>query len=333
MEKQKTYRQLTLYEREQIDVLTRQGLSFSEIARRVGRDKGTVSRELKRNASQHYGCYLAGQAQQRSEKRKSTANRHERLKDLRITAYVRSKLIDEHLSPELIAGRLRIDIPGLSISHETIYRYIYAQDIEDRKELVKHLCRGHRKRRKRPLSRRLRRAKIPNRVPIDQRPQHIEARDQFGHWESDSLVSRASRSTLNSLTERKSRLLFITRLDGKGARETAEAIINRLGKLDSDARRTITMDNGTENAFHERVTAAIGARCYFAHPYASYERGTNEHINGLIRRYLPKGTDFSKITDAQLAWIEYRINSRPRKCLGFRTPLEIASLHGVALRC
>ena len=127
---------------------------------------------------------------------------------------------------------------------------------------------------------------------VDERPKSVEARQEFGHWEGDSLVSRKSLAALNSLTERKSRLLMLTKLDRKGAIETKDAVVRRLKIFPSEGRRTLTMDNGTENAQHQEITSSLDIKCFFAHPYASWERGTNEHINGLIRWYLPKGTDF-----------------------------------------
>jgi len=145
------------------------------------------------------------------------------------------------------------------------------------------------------------------------------------------LVSRKSYVALNSLVERKSRLLKLTKLNRKTAVNTRETIVRRLKDLPYKARKTLTMDNGTENAEHQKITAAIGIECYFAHPYSSWERGTNENINGLIRWYLPKGTDFNTITDEQIDRIESLINNRPRKCLNYKTPLEVASQF-VALR-
>lgn len=137
------------------------------------------------------------------------------------------------------------------------------------------------------------------------------------------MVSRKSSVALSSLVERKSRLLKLTRLPRKGAPEMVQAVLHRLGRLPPKARQTLTLDNGTENASHQELTQAIGLSCFFCHPYASWERGSNEQVNGLIRYYLPKGTDFGKITEDQLAQIESLINHRPRKCLGFKTPLEV----------
>ena len=197
--------------------------------------------------------------------------------------------------------------------------------------MINYLRRAHKKRRAKGFGRKERKTKIPNRIPIDARPKPVDRRRQYGHWEGDSLVSRKSKAALNSLTERKSRLLLLSKLDRKGAAETNKAIIGRLEKFSGNGRRTLTLDNGTENAKHEKLTARLSIKCYFAHPYSAWERGTNEHINGLIRWYLPKGTDFSKINKEQINQIEYLINSRPRKCLGFKTPLEVAA-SSVALR-
>jgi len=191
--------------------------------------------------------------------------------------------------------------------------------------LIGCLVRGHRKRKKKGIGRKVRKTKIPNRIPIEERPLSADNRSWFGHWEGDSMVSRKSLAALNSLVERKSRLLFLTRLERKTAELTSDAVIERLGLLPKGARRTLTLDNGSENSRHEDITEAIGTRCYFARPYASWQRGSNEQVNGLIRRYFPKGTDFGKVTDEQVEKVESIINNRPRKCLGYKAPLEVAS--------
>jgi transposase, IS30 family len=191
--------------------------------------------------------------------------------------------------------------------------------------LIKHLRRAHKKRKTKGIGRKEKKTKIPNRNPIDARPKTVEDRKQYGHWEGDTLISRKSKAALHTLVERKSRLLVLSKLGRKSAVETSRMIIRRLGKLPAKGRRTLTLDNGTENAKHEKVTEKLGMKCYFARPYASWQRGTNENMNGLVRWYLPKGTDFSKIDKEYLKLIEYLINSRPRKCLGYRTPLEVAA--------
>ena len=173
--------------------------------------------------------------------------------------------------------------------------------------------------------------KIVNRISIDERPLSIETRHQFGHWEGDTIVSKKSTGTLCCLVERKSRLLLLTKLPKRTADDVNRATVRRLGSFPQHARRTLTLDNGSENAGHEKITASIKVKCFFAHPYASWERGTNENTNGLVRWYLPKGTDLSKIPPEQIALIESLINNRPRKCLDYKTPIEVAS-SCVALR-
>lgn len=326
-----TYRHLTEQDRDQIDVLYRKGYTLSKISLKIGRNKGTISRELSRNSSEAYNCYLSHRAEQRSETRRIQASQRPRLKTPEIKAYVLNKL-KEHWSPEQIAGRIRIDPPGWSISPEAIYQYIYNKDTPNRTELIHQLKRAHRIRRPKGLYRKMKKTKIPNRISIEYRPAIVESRQEFGHWEGDSIVSRASKSALNSLVERKSRLLCLTKLARKSSKATTRAITARISGLPQYARRTITLDNGTENADHESVTLNTGAKCYFTRPYHSWERGTNENTNGLVRHYLPKGTDFAKISKEQVAYIENSINSRPRKGLGFKTPIEVALTHGVALQ-
>jgi IS30 family transposase len=327
----KSYKHLSQEEREQLAQMYWERKSFKEIAEALGRNKSTISRELKRNSASIYNRYTPCRAQVRSCERKSQANSHQRLKNDQIRQYVREKLA-QGWSPELIAGRLKKDLAGCSISHEAIYQYIYHPRTPDRLEMIGQLRRAHRKRRAKGLNRKEKKTKIPNRISIENRPHSVDTRWQFGHWEGDSLVSRKSQAALNSLTERKSRLLLLTRLDRKGATETNQAVVRRLKIFSKSGRKTLTLDNGTENAHHEKLTAILGIQCYFAHPYSAWQRGTNEHINGLIRWYLPKGTDFAKITKEQIAQIEFLINNRPRKCLGFKTPFEVAS-SSVALRC
>ena len=317
------FHHLTLVEREWILEMRWEGQSLHQIAAALGRNPSTISRELRRNASPAYRCYLPHRAQDRAERRKGEACRRLRLKEERIRTYVVAKL-REGWSPEIIAGRIRLDHPGLTISHEAIYEYVYHPQTPNRKELIACLRRAHRRRKPKGLSRKERKTKIPNRIGIEMRPSSVDTRREFGHWEGDTLISRRSPACLSSLVERKSRLLQLTRLPRKGAPEVAQAIVARLSPYPPRARQTLTLDNGTENAAHEDISKATGLSCYFCHPYTSWERGTVENIQGLIRWYLPKGTDFGKITDDQVAWIESQLNHRPRKCLGFKTPLKVA---------
>jgi transposase, IS30 family len=320
----KQYTHLNQEERELIAQYRCEGKSLSFIAKALGRNKSSISRELSRNASTEYSRYTPCRAHARATHRWVTVHRRPRLKNDLIRQYVIDNL-EEGWSPEQIAGRLPIDHPDQIISHEAIYQYIYDLQTEIRLELIQHLRRAHKKRKNKGFGRKEKKTKIPNRNPIDARPKAVEDRKQYGHWEGDTLISRKSKAALHTLVERKSRLLVLSKLDRKSATETSRTIIRRLGKLPLKGRRTLTLDNGTENAKHEKVTAKLGMKCYFARPYASWQRGTNENMNGLVRWYLPKGTDFSKIDKEHLKLIEYLINSRPRKCLGYKTPLEVAA--------
>jgi IS30 family transposase len=321
---QKPYKHLSQEEREIIANLLSGGSSLGDIAKAVGRDKSTISRELNRNSPPERLRYVPCRAHARACERKTEANKHERLKNDLIRQYVKAGLA-KGWSPEQISGRIRLEHPGESINHEAIYQYIYHPQNPDRLEMIQLLRRAHKKRKNKSIGRKVRKTTIPNRIPIDTRPKSVESRRQYGHWEGDSLISRKSKAALNTLVERKSRLVLITKLSRKGADETNQAVIDRLKKLPAKGRQTLTLDNGTENAKHEALSSRLGIRCYFARPYASWERGTNENANGLIRWYLPKGTDFRTITSEQIARIEYLLNSRPRKCLGYKTPLEVAA--------
>jgi len=320
----KHYTHISSEERDIIAHMHSQKKTISDIARALGRNKGSISRELKRNSSAEYDCYMGHRAQQRAEQRAEISFRHPRLRNSKIRDYVISNLLKKNWSPEIISAMLPREHPGLSISIEAIYQFIYAQDTLVRNELIGHLRHSHRNRRPKGRANRKHTTRIPNRISIDERPASVMTRGEFGHWETDSLISRKSAMSLNSLTERKSRLLFLSRLDSKTAENTSTTIIRRLKQLPLSARRTITSDNGTEFANHEHITDALHIKYFFAHPYTAWERGTNENINGLVRWYLPKGTDFSKLTNEQISAIELEINERPRKCLGFKTPIEVA---------
>jgi IS30 family transposase len=325
------YRHLSRVERGQIMFLRMWGLNVSEIARRLGRCKSSIARELRRNVSPHWDYYTDESAQLRAVRRRSLASRRGRLRDGTIRRYVRDKL-EADWSPELISGRIRLDHPGCTISHETIYQYVYHLDEPERSKYIGCLCRSHRHRHHRRTGKSQRKSRIPNRISIADRPAAVAARRRFGHWEGDSMVSSRNTVMLYSLVERKTRLLKLTRVRGHDPRRVANAVVRRLGPLPAAAHRTLTLDNGIEHQHHEAVTAAIGTRCYFCDPYSAWQRGTNENRNGLVRRYFPKGTDFARLTQAEIERVELAINTRPMKCLGYKTPLEAANRF-VALRC
>lgn len=327
---EKRYKHLSRDERVAIGIMLKDGRSLSDISRALGRNKGTISREIKRNSSPKQNYYTMPWAQLKAERRNWRAHRRQRLKNEQIALYVRLKL-KEGWSPEQISGRIGLDHPGFEISHEAIYQYIYSLGRKRCKEFTVHLRCKHPRRWKKRMGRRCRKPKIKNRISIEKRPAAVETRRQFGHWEGDTIVSKKSRGTLSCLVERKSRLLLLTKLPKRSSDDVNRAVVYRLGSFPQHARRTLTLDNGSENAGHEKISESLNVKCFFAHPYASWERGTNENINGLVRWYLPKGTDLSTVPAEQIALIESLINNRPRKCLGYKTPIEVAS-SCVALR-
>jgi transposase, IS30 family len=189
----------------------------------------------------------------------------------------------------------------------------------------------HKKRHSKGHSRKHRRSHIPNRVSLDQRSEAAHKRQEPGHWEGDSVLSSRSLAALNVLVERSTRVVVVTKLKQKTAQLSRQAITKRLQAYPQQWRKTITYDNGSENVQHEIVNKRLGTKSYFCAPYHSWEKGTVENTIGLIRRFLPKRTDFSKVTPSQLTKIEHLLNNRPRKCLDFQTPREVANSLGVAL--
>jgi IS30 family transposase len=323
----KQYNQITADERDKIAVFLAAGFNYSNIARMLGRNRSSIMREIQRNSSKQYDVYTSMHADKRSVLRKSHANRHDRLKNDVIREYVHEKL-KEQWTPELIAGRLEQDHPGFSISHEAIYQYIY----QDAPEFKKYLPRSHRVRRKRKVAKANSVNRIPARIGIDQRPQEANERSQFGHWEADAVVSRQSLASVAVLAERVSRLTKLEKIKRNNAEYFSNAIINQLINVTSARRKTITYDNGKENMNHQNINESLGTQSFFCNPYHSWEKGSVEQIVGLVRRYLPKKTDFAKVSVDQITYIEHQLNSRPRKCLGFKTPYEVFSSTRVALQ-
>lgn len=325
------YHHFSIEERETMQVLWWERRSVRAIARTLGRSASSVSRELRRNFPPERRVYTPRLAQERAGAYRTHRGRTERLKNDRIRSYVISHL-KRRWSPEQIAGSIS-DALGERISHEAIYQFIYAQvhrdgwgELRSGREDLRGYLRRHRKRRMKKGARkgqRLARFSVPS---IDDRPKIVEQRVRIGDWESDTVESRNHAPGINTLVERKTGLVYITKLVSKTGAETASAIVRRLTILPLEAKRTITFDNGPENRAWQPVQEATGARCFFAHPYHSWERGTNENTNGLIRDYFPKGTDFTTIQEATLAVVERELNNRPRKRLGYRTPLQAFSV-------
>lgn len=322
----KQYQQLTSDERDLIAVHHANGYNISDIAKMLNRNKSTISRELTRNSSTSSKIYLSNQAHKRAQKRKKQAAMKEELKCHKIINFVVIKL-KEGWSPEIIAGSLASDPSNFKISHESIYLYIYKK----RPDLVPYLARSHKKRFKRIPKTNKKNNRIPNRIFIDQRPQEVNNRLEFGHWESDTVVSKQSKVALAVSIERISKLVKIKKIKQNKAELFSKAITRRMKNLPSDSRRSITYDNGSENALHEFINEQLNTNSYFCNPYHSWEKGSVENVIGLIRRFFPKKTDFAKITHKRIKEVESLLNSRPRKCLNFKTPAEVFLDLSVAL--
>lgn len=313
----KKYKHLSLEEREKIAIYKAEGKSYRAIARLLDRDRTTIGRELKRN-KKGKDRYLPITANKYAKQRKHESGKKYRLKNDYIRRIVH-RCLNIFWTPEQIAGRLSIDHPGYSISHEAIYQYIYCEA----PQLIKCLAKKHKRRFQKTRSKKKDKTKIPNRVSILKRPEEINLRQVFGHWEADSIVSSQSKSIFNVLYERISRYTIITKLGNKTAHLTQRAIKLRLEEFPDYARESISYDNGTENALHEDVNKYLGAVSYFCEPYHSWEKGGVENTNGLIRRFFPKKTDLAKTREHEIARVQFLLNNRPRKCLGFKTPAEV----------
>jgi IS30 family transposase len=323
---QKQYQQLTSNERDLIAIHHANGFTMSDIARLLGRNKSTIFRELTRNKSEYSSIYLPIQAHKKAKKRKQLAATKEELKCHKIRHFVANKL-KMGWSPQIIAGTLASNPQNQKISHESIYLYLYKK----RPDLVPYLARSHKKRFKRIPQANKKNNRIPNRIFIDQRPQEINNRSEFGHWESDSVVSRQSKVALVVSIERITKLVRIKKIKQNKADMFSRTIIHRMKSLPAYARRSMTYDNGPENTQHELINDQLHMDSYFCNPYHSWEKGSVENVNGLIRRFLPKKTDFAKITHKRIKEIELLLNTRPRKCLNFKTPQEVFLEQIVAL--
>ena len=305
-----TYTQLTCEQRYQLSALKKAGHTQSDIAEYVGTSESTISREVRRNrCATGYDPKVAHE--------KAVARRQQKAQ-CRITAE-EWQLVEEKLrqdwSPEQVAERLKRE-QEVQISHEWSYQHIYADKAAGGELHTQLRCqKPYRKR----AGDQERRGKLRNRVDIDERPEIVDQRARIGDWEADTVVGKGRQRYLVTLVERKSRFTLFKPVESKRAVVVREAIVELLAPY-QEQTHTLTFDNGKEFAEHERIAAALGADTYFAHPYASWERGTNENTNGLLRQYFPKDSDFSEATDARVAGAHERLNTRPRKCLNFETP-------------
>ena len=314
------YKHLSREERYQIHSLLKAKQTISEIALSLGRSRSTISRELSRGRGQR--GYRAEQACAKASER-AQRSRNARRVDSKVWSDV-DFYLGIQWSPEQIAGKV-------AISHECVYLHVYANKAAGG-DLHKNL-RSQKPRRKRHLCGRDRRGQIPNRRPISERPSHIEDRKQVGHWEGDTVIGAAHKQAIVTLVERKSGFAVLAKVSNKTADLVGRAIEAKLKPLISRVK-TLTVDNGKEFADHQAIDQTLGIQTYFADPYCSWQRGSNENFNGLLRQYIPKKRRMETVTDEELTMIENRLNHRPRKRLGFKTPYEVfhASLNRVAVR-
>ena len=311
---------LKFYDRQKLEYWFRTKQSIRAIAIIMGRDHSVLTRELKRNGSGDRKRYRADVAQRLSEQRTHKQHRGKLDKYPELKEYVINGLKEEW-SPDVIAGKLKLDGKKETISRESIYYYIYNK--EGRYEgLCKYLRQCKNKRQKRH-SRKACKLHIFERVSIHQRPEYINERKRYGDWESDSVLFSKQKTALSVQSERKSKLIRMHKVTNKTAEETANAIVKTAESLPSELLKTITFDNGTENARHMEVKKEYGVKTYFCDPFASWQKGGVENANKLIRHYLPRKTDLSQLTDRDIYDIQEKLNNRPRRCLNYLTPNEI----------
>ena len=317
------YTHMSAEERETLSLGRAQGLPLRVIARVLGRAPSTVSREYTRNAR---GIpYRACTAQRLAAARARQPRRPRKLLDPWLWQYVRTHL-GQGYSPEQIAGRLRHAYPAdmqKRLSTETIYAALYVLPRGGlRTERLAALRQARKARR--PRSRGAdRRGHIPNMISIAARPAEVAARTVPGHWEGDLLKGARNGSAVGTLVERTTRLVILARMEGTDAESACEGFTRKLRHVPAPLRKTLTYDRGKEMAEHERLAQRLAIQIFFADPHSPWQRGTNENTNGLLRQYLPKGTDLSGYTQRELNAIAHRLNTRPRKCLDFATPLEV----------
>ena len=310
-------------ERNVIYIMQWQGYSNAEIARCLGRHRSTIGRERRCNRS-YEGPYDPGTAQALANSRRRTHLRQPKTGHRRLMAYVAERL-QNHWSPEQIAGRLSACAPaamkGLTISHTTIYRWIWSDP--QRTRLFRPFLRIARKPRRKPYGKPSRQGQILGKRSIDERPQEANERQRLGDWEGDTIVGKGRKGYLLTCVDRASRYLKAQTVKTCTAELISRHLRQTIRRLPDSKRHSLTLDNGREFARPAELERQLCLKVFFAHPYHAWERGTNENTNGLLRQYLPKGSDLTIVTNNQLRSYVSVLNHRPRKCLGFRSPFEV----------
>lgn len=317
-----SYHHLTMDERNVIYRMRWQGYGQAEIARCLGRHRSTLSRECKRNVGRD-GRYDPGTAQTRANIRRRSHLNRPKIGSRPLMTYVAERLIDRW-SPEQIAGRLANWAPpnleGLTISHTTIYRWIWADP--RRTQQFRPWLRIAQKPRRKPS----RQGQIAGKRSIEDRPREANERQRLGDWEGDTVVGKGQKAFVLTCVDRASRYLIARKLDACATAPVTRQLQRTLRRLPAGKRRSLTLDNGREFARPLELERKLAMPVYFAHPDHSWERGTNENTNGLLRQYLPKGSDLTPVTPEQLRACVRQLNHRPRKCLNFQSPFEVFHL-------
>ena len=320
-----SYKHLYPEERHYIEIELKNGTSQNKIAESLGRSQSSISRELGRNTGQR--GYRNKQAESLAQERHKNKPKEVKLTD-EIKCIINAHIEDDW-SPEQVAGRLKND-GVISLHHETIYQHILA-DKKAGGELYKHLRHQNKTYRKRYGSAH-NRSGIPNRVDIDERPEEANNRERIGDWEADTIIGKNHKGAIVTLDERKSKLRLAFPLSGKKAQPVLDATVLMLDPIKTFVK-TITFDNGKEFTLHEKIAEALGCDTYFAKPYSSWERGQNENANGLLRQYFPKAMELIDVTIKDVFRAVHKLNSRPKKCLGYKTPYEaFEELTGVDIK-
>lgn len=335
------FRHLNLDDRIKIEIEYGKGKSYGEIAKCLGqgRNKSTVFREIGGRPNKGVGKYKSYTSHCKFIEREKNRGRRLRLKNEVIRRYVKEKL-ELGWSPEQVSIRIGIDLgKAYSISYEAIYEYIYSQIGSQGKvkqgceDLRQYLPRRHRRRATKGARKAQKLERASSLPSIEDRPKEVEGRKIVGHWEDDCIVSKQSSERLKSLNERVTGVVLLSKMKDGTAFESTRAVLEKLKLIPSPYLKTLTRDRGKENLDYKTIEENTGMDVYFAHAYCSQERGSNENLNGLVRRFFPKKTDFSKVTDGELQRVEYLLNTRPRKRFGGLNPLEVLlEKIGVALK-
>ena len=321
------YEHLSLCDRKVIKKMLLEDKSLREIARYTGRHPSTISREIKRNKDALWYHPVHAQGKYVNRRQKAKVRKLESNTELQEHVV---ELLKEGHSPDAISGRLKLThrkLPDMQISHESIYTWIYSKAVMG-DELYKNLARGIKKRHRR-LNKRRSRIQIPDRTSIHSRPKSVERRCRLGHWEGDTIIGKGHQGCIATLVERKTLFLAAGLMTNKQPVTCNRAILEAYGDIPNKAIKTITFDNGSEFYKHADLQEALECKVFFADPYSAWQRGINEHTNGLIRRYFPKNMSFAELTQNDVDAVVKKLNNIPRKSLGYKTPYE--AFHGLSV--